>query len=306
MMESALGTLSHYGKSFRFAGRFLGHGQLQEAAKLYQFCRWVDDLADDSDDKVLAAHQLSQITESFLGNTQSRDPIINEYIQFFEKHAISPEVPITLVNGVKSDLSPARVQDQDQLIQYAYQVAGVVGLMMCPILGAEKQGYNFAVDLGLAMQLTNIARDVKEDAEMGRRYLPYSWCPHSPEEILSDDKHIRQTTVNSVTTLLQLAEKYYDSARVGLQFLPPQSRRAIAVALSVYRHIGILIAQQHYQYWLPRCVVPPYKKVWVAASALWQLSTFSSATSQVHQKELHLPLAQFKQVHNAVCYENGL
>ena len=294
MTEPALNTLSRYGKSFRFAGRLLEHGQLQEAAKLYQFCRWVDDIADESEHAELAAKQLNHINDSLSGKINFYGQTLDEFIRFFKRHEISTALPMTLVNGVQSDLSPARIHDQDELIQYAYQVAGVVGLMMCPILGADKRGYDFAIDLGVAMQLTNIARDVKEDAEMGRRYLPFSWCPHSPEEILSEDEQIRQTTANSIKRLLQLAEQYYSSARIGLQFLPPKSRRAIAVALSVYRHIGVLIEQQHYQYWLPRCVVPTYKKILVAAKALWQLPSVAPINTLKHHKELHQSLSQLK------------
>ena len=120
---------------------------------------------------------------------------------------------VHLLDGLLSDQQPVLIRDQAELVRYAYHVAGAVGLLMCPVLGCrDPAAFRFAVDMGIGMQLTNIARDIAEDAELGRRYLPESWCgPLRPEQISlfnraghTDIKRFRQPQTNCSCWLIPI------------------------------------------------------------------------------------------------------
>jgi phytoene synthase len=142
------------------------------------------------------------------------------------------------------------------------------------------------------MQLTNIARDVMEDAKMQRRYIPQDWVKGlSAAQITKSEIAERAVVQKAIQRLLQLAETYYQSGLAGLYYLPPRNRRAIAVAAFVYRDIGRKLLNNDCIYWQGRVMVPTSKKLLLASQALWQLTTSKLAhTDCVHASELHLHL----------------
>ena len=166
--------LKKHGKTFNFARLFLGQKTGIDAARLYRFCRIVDDIADESPDPDIAKVKLQALRESITQGTTSH-PVVQDFLSLCDEYQIDRRHGITLIDGVSQDLNVVALPSLDSMIHYAFRVAGVVGLMMAPILGAKKKGFAFAIDLGIAMQFTNIARDVLEDAKMGRRYLPGDW-----------------------------------------------------------------------------------------------------------------------------------
>ena len=215
----------------------------RDAAELYSFCRVLDDMADG--DIPGGPAQLRRIQALLKANEWKGDPVLEHYASLVERHRLPHEVLGSLVEGLMDDQAPqVLIEDETGLIQYAFKVAGTVGLLMCNILNnADPRARAHAVDLGIAMQLTNIARDVVEDAKMGRRYLPGEWVNHlSPEAILaaSKDPHGHDGTLitQGVERLLELAETYYTSGRAGLSFLPFRAHFSIGVAAKVYRQIG--------------------------------------------------------------------
>ena len=154
-----------------------------------------------------------------------------------DEYHLPVEVIGSLVEGLMDDQAEeVLIEDEEDLIQYAYKVAGTVGLLMCCVLNTSNpKARPHAVDLGIAMQLTNIARDVIVDAKMGRRYLPGSWVNNmTPEQILAaadNPKGEDAALISSaVRRLLSLAEEYYASGRVGLSYLPARAHFAIGVA----------------------------------------------------------------------------
>ena len=162
-----------------------------------------------------------------------------------KEYNLPTDVIASLVEGLMDDqASEVLLADEESLIQYAYKVAGTVGLLMCEILNnSDPRAKAHAVDLGIAMQLTNIARDVVEDARMGRRYLPGAWVNNmSPKDIVdaaSDPYgHDGVQITRAVERLLDLAESYYASGRAGLAYLPYRAHFSIGVAAKVYRQIG--------------------------------------------------------------------
>ncbi|MFQ3237643.1 MAG: phytoene synthase [Paraglaciecola sp.] len=283
--------LKKHGKSFNFARLFLGSKTGLAAARLYRFCRIVDDIADESPEPEIAKVKLNDLKESIAQNTANH-PVVKDFLKLCEEYQIERNHGITLIDGVSQDLNLVALPSLETLIQYAYQVAGIVGLMMAPILGAKKVGYAFAIDLGIGMQLTNIARDVLEDAQMGRRYLPGEWVNTlSTSQIALANIDHREQVQDAIKVLLNLAEKYYQSGLAGLYYLPPRNRQAIAVAAYVYRDIGRKLLKNDCHYWLGRVVVSKPKKILLASQALWHLNTAAIAHHETdHQNELHTHL----------------
>lgn len=264
---NALSVLSKHGKSFRFAGHFLSKEKLEQAARLYAFCRYIDDIADESSDKTQAYDELCCIQTAVENETHYSDKV-DDFVSLKNELNINSVAPLQLIEGVKSDLSNVAFANERELIRYCYRVAGVVGLMMCPILGANEKGYGNAINLGIAMQLTNISRDVMEDAQMGRRYLPATWCNTSAQDIVKNNKATQQHVIHGIQKALSLSEFYYASGWKGLPFLPKSSRSAIAVAGSVYRQIGIELANVDYCYWKGRVRTSSFKKLLIAGKIL--------------------------------------
>ncbi len=242
-IEPAVSVLAHHGKSFRFAGRFLDKKQLEDCARLYRFCRFVDDLVDEVSDADAARAELASLKRDLeLGH--SSVPVVEDFIDLASQCQMQSEVILELIRGIESDLQPVLVSTDADLLRYCYRVAGTVGLLMCDVLGVQDpKAKAHAIDLGIGMQLTNIARDVQEDAGMGRRYIPGQWLGEiAPQALSNPSTRESELLVESAQRLLSLAELYYESGKAGLRFLPPRARQGIKVAASVYREIGLVIA----------------------------------------------------------------
>ena len=243
-------ALAAYGKSFHWARRFLGQNMGIKAARLYQFCRVLDDMADG--DIEHGPKRLSLIRKDLLTAGTANDPLLEHFRPFLTQQKFPTKVIVALIDGLLSDQKPVRVKSEAELLSYAYHVAGTVGILMCNVLDCDnEQALGHAIDLGIAMQLTNIARDVLEDAGMGRRYLPASWVGNlAPQQIImlakTPDGDAALKVTNAVSRLLTLAEDYYKSGITGLSYLPLRAHISIAIAALVYRQIGVQLAQQDY------------------------------------------------------------
>ncbi|MEM0909452.1 MAG: phytoene/squalene synthase family protein [Pseudomonadota bacterium] len=288
---NALETLKKHGKTFNFARLFLPKNTGNDAAVLYQFCRYVDDIVDEAKSKSGAALHLERINNALRAQDEA-DPMVGPFIKLCKKHQIPIRYGLHLVHGVSQDLSTVSITSKDELIRYAYYVAGVVGLMMAPILGADRKGRPYAVDLGIAMQLTNIARDVLEDAHNNRRYLPGDWIDNvSPQDIAHSSKATQSIVTHGIRTLLALAESYYESAFIGLNHLPLKSRIAINVAAVTYREIGRKLARNEYAFWRGRIVVPSWHKTLLAVGCLVSPdSRYKRSAIPRHHSTLHQPI----------------
>jgi phytoene synthase len=288
MSDDPTELLKKHGKTNNFARLFLGSETGLAAARLYRFCRIVDDIADESPDSKIAKINLDELKNSITQNTASH-LVVKDFLKLCEEYGIDRKHGITLIDGVSQDLNPVVLPSAETLIQYAFKVAGVVGLMMAPILGAKKKGHAFAVDLGIGMQLTNIARDVLEDAKMERRYLPGELVNTlSASQIQLANFEHRQQIQDAIKVLINLAEEYYQSGLAGLYYLPPRNRQAIAVAAYVYRDIGRKLLKNDCRYWEGRIFVSKLRKISLASQALWHLKTSAIASHETeHQIKLH-------------------
>ena len=256
-------------KTFSFAATILPKTTHAYASELYAFCRYCDDLADealDDNQKSLARLKLDSISCS-LSIRQSDDVKLQGMIELINHQNVPLKSALNLVDGIKQDLGTVRILNEQELIQYAYQVAGTVGEMMCPLLGCvDPQATHYAAHLGVAMQLTNIVRDVMEDAWLNRLYLPIEWLGFDEPGCVLKAKH-RFATQLAMKKTLSLAETYYQSACHGLKFIPARSRFTVLVAMRLYRHIGLSVAKGEYEYWNGRLSIPYLKKITLASQA---------------------------------------
>lgn len=265
-------------RSFRWASAFLSATQRRRVADLYAFCRAVDDLADAQGVTQEAQQDLERLKKALAAEPNGRSMWPQEYLWFRELCLdcnIEFKVVQELIDGMVSDLGVVRMSSDAELIRYCYQAAGTVGLMMCSILGVrDPRALGHAVDLGIAMQLTNISRDVLEDAQSSRVYLPADRLRAvgvEPEQLIEGNANPRGVSL-VVEDLLTLAEVYYRSADEGMSFLPARARWAVLVASRLYRGIGRRLRRKHRSNpLLGRVVLPWFVKLalFVPASASW-------------------------------------
>ena len=261
-------VLAKHGVTFNFAGRFLSRDQLQDAAKLYALCRQIDDIADEADDASLARSQLQAVHAAITCSAEI--PYLDDNPRLvLSKKALTPLEH--LLEGVIQDTFPVSVQTITELIDYCYKVAGSVGLMMCDVLNVDdKRAFPYAVSLGIAMQLTNICRDVVEDANNTRVYLPIELIGNvSCEQITNPDDTLKLVLQEAVSELLEIADHHYRYAYEGLVFLPLRARVAILVAGQAYREIGKKLKRTNrLDLWDGRVTTSRIEKILVASSSL--------------------------------------
>ena len=282
-MMSSKKILAQHGKSFYWASLFLGPKLAERAAQLYQFCRFVDDLADG--DLSERKESLEDIRARLEGHSVAAGPEIESFLQLASENNIPLIAARELLDGMLSDQTAVAFNSEAELLRYCHAVAGTVGLMMCRVLNCKDQrADSFAIDLGIAMQLTNIARDVLEDAKMERRYLPASWINVPASKISASNVACRAPVASAIERVLDLAEEYYSSALVGIRLLPFRSRFSITVALRVYRQIGVLLQRRHLRWWNGRVYVPASEKVLLTLRSLLDLRP---AAMPSHKQHLH-------------------
>lgn len=292
-------VLRRNGRSFHWAGQLLSGDQLANAASLYSLCRGIDDLADEAvtaSQRASAEQQLQALNQALAQGQPPGEPLRQVYEQAHELLAQDPvalQALQDLIATVQQDLNPVHVADQAELLQYCYGVAGTVGVMMSCLLGAQPraQALAHAIDLGVAMQMTNIARDVLEDAELGRVYLPATGAAGTlePRALVAGHAPSRHQAWLGVRQLLAHAEAYYASGWQGLRYLPPRPRLAIAVAARLYREIGRQILRRgEAAYWQRRSVVGPLRKLQVSLTAGVRLALApSNNIVSAHDARLH-------------------
>ena len=211
--------LSIYAKSFNWAGFFLPREIYIKCSALYDFCRYVDNIADENKNLDQKVSKLIDFKIQFK-NKNYRNSIVKNMWELINNLKISTKIVYDLFDGVESDLKEkVEINSKKDLLIYSYQVAGSVGLMMAKILNVKKEyALKGAIDLGIAMQLTNISRDVIEDAEQNRFYIK------------SNFETIKET--------LKIADQFYESSFASIKEIPINLRFSIIVARRVYRKIG--------------------------------------------------------------------
>ena len=289
-------VLASKGRSFHWARHLLGQKHAERATRLYAFCRYLDDLTDEASSTSVARTKLASVREEIL-NGKSRDTSLSDGLALVRECGIPVGPILDLVRGTSSDLERVCVGDLPELIRYCYRVAGTVGLMMCRVLDVESHSaFPHAIDLGIAMQLTNICRDVVEDASMGRRYLPATLVGDlTPEELIHPDSVVRSKVSAAILNLLHLADEYYKSGEAGLCYLPVRARGAILVASRIYRGIGTALLDREGDCWSNRAMVSAPQKAFLSFTALTSQPLKRSFwfPTAAHCAELHAALEGF-------------
>jgi 15-cis-phytoene synthase len=268
-------------KSFSLAARLFDRETRDAAFFLYGWCRYCDDQVDQAgrqESSEQLEHRLRALAEStrsaFSGAVQEQAVFIAmQYIA--QRYGIPAHYALELIEGMAMDARGTRYQTFNDLSLYCYRVAGTVGLMMSHVMGLRnEQALKHAADLGMAMQLTNIARDIIEDAEMGRIYLPMSWLEEAeiaPEEIALPKNRRKLAFVTE--RLLGQAGKYYRSGDAGLWHLSFRSACAVAAARHVYAEIGSLLLHKGSSAWDRRTYVTGPRKICVTARGLLHVTS---------------------------------
>ena len=287
-------VLARHARTFNLAGKFLRAEQLDEAAILYAFCRLVDDLVDEAPDITTGARAIAEVEAELRGEAPQR-PLLEVFAAQLHAHGIDRGAALELIAGVRSDAGPVALADDAELLRYCYRVAGTVGLMMCGVLGVRApEARAFALDLGIAMQLTNICRDVAEDAARGRVYLPATRLAQADSDgpALLRGQAPRPAIAGIVLDLLALADQHYGSAGLGMRFIPWPSRLAILVASRMYRAIGLVLRARDGDALAGRAVAPAWLKLACTGEALLRFGlTLLPSPPPRHDPALHRHIA---------------
>ena len=217
--------LSVYAKSFSWAGFFLPRETLKKCSVLYDFCRVADNIADDKDEIEVKEKKFAEFENDF--NQKKFDNlIIKNMWGIMEEFNISIKIVQDLLAGIKSDIKEkVKINSKKELLIYSYRVAGTVGLMMAKILNVtKKSSLKSAIDLGIAMQLTNISRDVLEDSKNNRFYI--------------------EKNFEKISSTVNLANRFYEDSFYAIKSIPISFRFSILVARRVYRKIGYKILKK--------------------------------------------------------------
>ena len=284
LVASSRETIRKGSKSFAAAAALFDAETRADAEMLYAWCRHCDEVIDGQElghgmatpDAATASQRLTALyakTRAALAGEPTDDPDFAAFQRVALRRHIPERYATELLDGFAMDVSARRYETIEDTLDYCWHVAGVVGVMMALVMGIAPDDLptlRRAQDLGLALQLTNISRDVVEDAGNQRVYLPAAWLTEAgiPEGEITAKKH-RQALFGVTQKLLATAEPYYASALAGLPALPFRSAWAIAAARGVYRQIGVIVEQRGPAAWDKRASASSAMKAWLALSAGW-------------------------------------
>ena len=217
--------IKKHAKSFYWASFFLSKPIFNKCSSLYNFCRTLDDIVDDNKKLKIKKENFLKFKKDFI-NKDDNNPIIKDMWSVINKERISKRVVMDLFDGVQTDLEEkVKINTKKELLIYSYRVAGTVGLMMSKILKVNnREALKGAIDLGIAMQLTNIARDVCEDKSRNRQYVKHDFL--------------------SIKEIINESQIFYDKSFYSISSIPLKSRFSVIVARRVYRKIGDYILKQ--------------------------------------------------------------
>jgi phytoene synthase len=263
----ARAVLRRNARSFSWAARLMPARYRRDATSLYAWCRRCDDsvdLATTSDEAAAAVISLRAELDAVCGRGAVEAPALVGLREVLETHAIPRRYADELIDGMAMDVGPVRYARYDDLLLYCYRVAGTVGIMMAHLMGVrDAAALRRAADLGIAMQLTNICRDVAEDEKRGRVYIP--------AELLGGDvlpSQAGERTKEAVAVLLGRARDLYLSGDQGLPALPAACAGATRAARLIYADIGRVLERRGFDVWAGRAVVSPGRKLWLALRAV--------------------------------------
>jgi phytoene synthase len=282
VVANAKSIIEQGSKSFAAAAKLFDPETRGRAFMLYAWCRHCDDRIDgqelgfgqSSPDPLEQRQILGELirdTEAAMAGETMDDPVFAAFQRVFTECSIPRRFPLDLLQGFAMDVDQVVYESFDDTLLYCYHVAGVVGAMMATVMGVQDRAIiDRAVDLGIAFQLTNISRDVMEDAADGRVYLPASWlreagAPTDPAAFPGNEKAV----FTVVSRMLREADRYYTSSLTGISSLPFRCAWAIAAARSVYGAIGKVVLARGADAWRQRAGLSSPQKLGRLISSLF-------------------------------------
>ena len=281
VLDHATRSIELGSKSFAAATRLFDRSTRQSVVMLYCWCRYCDDAVDGQvlghrstvdgqrRDPAGRLEHLRTLTRQAYAGEPMNEPAFSAFQHVVRRHAIPESLPFEHLAGFAMDVAGRRYRTIEETLEYCYHVAGVVGVMMAKVMGVHDGAVlDRACDLGIAFQLTNIVRDIVEDAEVGRIYLPEDWLAREGVASggIAAPEH-RAGVAKVAARMFDLADQYYDSAAGGIAALPLRSAWAIATARGVYRSIGRAVLARGTRAWDTRTVTSRVEKMRHAASA---------------------------------------
>jgi phytoene synthase len=266
-LKYARAQTAYYSKSFFLSSALLPKEKRWDTYALYSFCRYADNIVDkprqrSAKELIREVDNLAKELHLAYRTGESEHPVLKSFIHVAKKYRIPIKYPLELLEGVKMDLVRNRYETFDDLYLFAYRVAGVVGILMTYVLGSEDESaFEYAEKLGVAMQLTNILRDVQEDKNMGRIYLPQ-------DEIRKFNLHEEDFFNENMTSnfrkfisfQVSRAHQYYRDSHDGINLLTSNTQFAIYSASKIYQGILFKIEARNYNPFLGRVFVSQGKK----------------------------------------------
>lgn len=279
VIEHAAQSIAAGSKSFATAARLFDETTRQSAVMLYAWCRHCDDVVDgqqlghgqlqgDRSNAAACLSVLERSTRQACAGQSSGDPVFDGLAEVVRRHGIPECYLLEHLAGFRMDVEARQYTSLDDTLAYCWRVAGVVGVMMAMVMGNRNPAtLDRACDLGMAFQLTNIARDVVEDAGIGRIYLPAAWLAEEGIFALDDllDLGHRPALGRVAARLVDAADPYYRSAVAGIGALPLRSAWSIATARGVYRDIGRQVKAHGAHAWDRRIATSRMDKLWFLA-----------------------------------------
>ncbi len=287
-------VMKNHGKTFFWATAFLEKKTANNLYSVYAFCRRIDDLidenpTDDTSYKDFFTAKNAWDKSKYAGAFDELKSIDKEFLP-------REDVLKEFLKGQTSDISHKQPENIDELLIYCYQVAGTVGLMVCDVIGIRDPRLKyFAIDLGIAMQLTNICRDINEDALINRIYLPKDTISLGLESYKNPTKEEIKKINSARNILLNLANIYYKSGEKGITHLPSKTARAVLVASRLYQHIGIKILNSKISYESYRVYLNIFEKLRITIKLMFKLNSKKDIES--HDEMLHLSLVELPDAH---------
>ena len=294
-MSDSRQIIKQNGKSFYWASKFLGKDYIDPIYSIYEMCRKLDDIVDEQSKeasikeigllkKDLTKENLQQKFESLKRLDDDQFP----QIKYFEEFIL----------GQESDINFIQPKSINELLRYCYRVAGVVGLMVCDAVNIKDENLKFfAIDLGIAMQLVNIVRDIQEDALRGRVYIPENLIGAvSASDILIKPDLITKVEQEKLR-ILNIADKYFNSANYAIKFLPKEVSMAFGLASNLYQGIGKKIIKKEQPFTNGRVYLNGPEKLFHTLKFLIK-NKKNKNYQPVHNNMLHLPIKNSPSTNN--------
>lgn len=273
-----------YAKTFYMATRFLPYHKQRSIFAIYGLCRYLDDLVDEAEDliyqKKISRVEVFEKLESFKNKlinayrgVENDNPILVAFADVLNRYNISIELPLTLLEGVSTDLTKNRYKKFDELYDYSYKVASVVGLMTSEVFGySDRKALDHAIDLGIAMQLTNILRDIGEDLRRDRIYIPSEDLHRfdiTEEDLFRND--LSEKFIKMMHFQIERTRNFYESAEKGIPMLNRDSRLPVMLAKENYSRILSKIEENNYQVFYQRAFLNTTEKFSILPKVILQL-----------------------------------